>query len=351
MASTRRIDGPQAGRGVEQGQQQEGRREDHRLRVGDLRMAAEHVGRPERRLAARQALRQELDLRLEVRLGVPGDGDAARQPGPADDQGCEQRRWPARTASDWPPPRQPMLAAAAGRMVGLVHGRRCLLWRSQCGRPVGAMSRPGPRCQPHTPTCIALDLGKGQAVASAFLHVRRHEGQCHAAPQESGTLSLSSEPGRTWGNHGGQGDWRSASRGPRPTARRAALPLVDRCAAGGADSRSASSWSLRRGHNFAATNRHALRRPQAASAWSSWCWSWPGSSIASRTAPRPTSRRSSRGRKRSATSRTGRSMRCCWSCRSWAGSPSPTTARSSRSASSCRRWLRRTRPRRRRSFF
>ena len=77
---------PQAGGAVDQRQRQERRGEDHRLRVGDLRMAAEHIGRPGRRVAARQALRQELDLRQEVRLGIPGDGHAAGQPGPADDQ-------------------------------------------------------------------------------------------------------------------------------------------------------------------------------------------------------------------------------------------------------------------------
>src|SRR5262245_48893089 len=49
-------------------------------------MAAEHVGCPKRRLAVGEALRQELDLRLEVSLGIPRDGDAARKPWPADHQ-------------------------------------------------------------------------------------------------------------------------------------------------------------------------------------------------------------------------------------------------------------------------
>ncbi len=84
------IDRPQAGRAVQKGEHQEGRGEDHRLRVGDLRMPAEHEGRPGRGFAAREALRQELDLRLEVGLGVPGDRHAARQPGPADDERREQ---------------------------------------------------------------------------------------------------------------------------------------------------------------------------------------------------------------------------------------------------------------------
>ena len=58
--------------GIERRQQQEGRREDQGLRIGDLRHAGEDVGRPERRLAAMQRMRQELQLRLKMRLGSHG---------------------------------------------------------------------------------------------------------------------------------------------------------------------------------------------------------------------------------------------------------------------------------------
>ena len=89
-ASTVASTAHRLGARVQQGEHQEGRGEDHRLRVGDLRMPAEHEGRPGRGFAAREALRQELDLRLEVGLGVPGDRHPARQPGPADDERREQ---------------------------------------------------------------------------------------------------------------------------------------------------------------------------------------------------------------------------------------------------------------------
>ena len=53
------VDGPRAGRRVDERQHQERRREDHRLRVGDLRVAAEDEGRPERRLARRRGSGRE----------------------------------------------------------------------------------------------------------------------------------------------------------------------------------------------------------------------------------------------------------------------------------------------------
>ena len=79
-----------ARRRVEQRQQEIKRREDQRLRVGDLRPAREHVGRPERRLSGRQRARQEIDLRSELRLPVPRDRDRARQPGPCRQQERER---------------------------------------------------------------------------------------------------------------------------------------------------------------------------------------------------------------------------------------------------------------------
>ena len=63
----------------------DGRREDQRLRVGDLRHADEAAGIPERRLARVQGIGEKLELRLEQRLGVIGDGDGAAQPGPGED--------------------------------------------------------------------------------------------------------------------------------------------------------------------------------------------------------------------------------------------------------------------------
>ena len=47
-----------------------------------VRLAGEDVGRPEWRLPVGEALRQELHLRQEVRLGIPRDRHAAGQPRP-----------------------------------------------------------------------------------------------------------------------------------------------------------------------------------------------------------------------------------------------------------------------------
>ena len=74
------------GAGLSQRQQQHRRREDLRLRVGDLRMAGENVGRPERAVAAGEAGSQELHLRQEVGLRVPGDRDAPGEPRPGENQ-------------------------------------------------------------------------------------------------------------------------------------------------------------------------------------------------------------------------------------------------------------------------
>ena len=70
--------------------QQHHRREDQRLRIGDLRDAAEHVGRPERRLALMDGVGEELQLGLEQRLGVIGDRHRAGQPRPRQHGPCEQ---------------------------------------------------------------------------------------------------------------------------------------------------------------------------------------------------------------------------------------------------------------------
>ena len=60
--------------------------EDQRLRIGDLRPAGENVRRPERRLAGRERAGEEGELRIELRGGVVGNFDRARQPGPGQRQ-------------------------------------------------------------------------------------------------------------------------------------------------------------------------------------------------------------------------------------------------------------------------
>ena len=57
------------------------RREQQRLRIGDLGSAREHVGGPQRRLAVCQRRGEETELRLELRLGVPRNRHRAGEPG------------------------------------------------------------------------------------------------------------------------------------------------------------------------------------------------------------------------------------------------------------------------------
>ena len=64
-------------------QRQIERRENQALGIGDLRHAREHVGRPERRCAPMQGMGEERQLRLEMRLGVPGNRHLPRDPRPA----------------------------------------------------------------------------------------------------------------------------------------------------------------------------------------------------------------------------------------------------------------------------
>ena len=45
------VEGDERGGAIKQGQQNMRRREDQRLRIGDLGMSAKYIGRPERRLA------------------------------------------------------------------------------------------------------------------------------------------------------------------------------------------------------------------------------------------------------------------------------------------------------------
>jgi hypothetical protein len=76
-AEHRTIAPAEIGRGIERGDQGEGRREDQRLWIGDLRRAGEDVRRPERGEPAMPAIGEELKLGVEMGLGVPGDGDGA----------------------------------------------------------------------------------------------------------------------------------------------------------------------------------------------------------------------------------------------------------------------------------
>ena len=50
--------------------EQKRRREDQRLRIGDLRRPGEDIMRPERRLAGMQRIGKKLDLRLEMRFAI-----------------------------------------------------------------------------------------------------------------------------------------------------------------------------------------------------------------------------------------------------------------------------------------
>lgn len=63
-----------------------GGEKDHRLRIGHLRLATEHERVPPRRLATAETVGEELDLRLEVGLGVPWNGDVAGEPRPSQRQ-------------------------------------------------------------------------------------------------------------------------------------------------------------------------------------------------------------------------------------------------------------------------
>ena len=78
------VGGAEARPRVEPGERQMQGREQHRLRVGDLRPAGERIGRPQRRLPGGERGGEELQLRLDLRLGVPWNGDGARQPRPGD---------------------------------------------------------------------------------------------------------------------------------------------------------------------------------------------------------------------------------------------------------------------------
>ena len=132
------IDRPKAGCGIDQGKGKKWRGKDHRLGIGDLRMAAEDIRRPEGGLAIGKALRQELDLRLEMRLGIPRNGDPAGKPRPANHQCSKQEQAERKT--------QPILGSAFSikgftppprwrdrRKIG-VSGKHALLHHHRAGR-------------------------------------------------------------------------------------------------------------------------------------------------------------------------------------------------------------------------
>ena len=86
------VEGYERRRAIKQSQQEMRRRENQRLRIGDLRMAAKDVGRPERRLARVQRAGEKRQLRIKMRLGVPWNGECAREPGPGEQQGASQKQ-------------------------------------------------------------------------------------------------------------------------------------------------------------------------------------------------------------------------------------------------------------------
>ena len=67
-----RVEGPEARIRDEGREEKKRRREDERLRIGDLRLAGEDEWRPERPFAAMERLGEELELRIEMRLRVHG---------------------------------------------------------------------------------------------------------------------------------------------------------------------------------------------------------------------------------------------------------------------------------------
>ena len=78
-----RVEGAQTYGGIQPGQQHMQRGEQQGLRIGNLRPAPEHIGRPPGPFAARKRARQKLHLRIELGFGIPRDAHRAGQPGPS----------------------------------------------------------------------------------------------------------------------------------------------------------------------------------------------------------------------------------------------------------------------------
>ena len=84
------IEGAQADRWTDRRQGDMKRREQQRLRIGNLRPPGEDVGRPPRPFAARNRVCEELHLRKELRLRIPRDGDRPGKPRPGRKQEPER---------------------------------------------------------------------------------------------------------------------------------------------------------------------------------------------------------------------------------------------------------------------
>ena len=85
-----RVLEPEGGLRRERGRDEKEGREDQRLRIGDLRHAGEDIGRPEGRVSAMQRMREKSELRLKMRLGVPGDRVFAGEKRPGERERAEQ---------------------------------------------------------------------------------------------------------------------------------------------------------------------------------------------------------------------------------------------------------------------
>ena len=80
------VECAQADRGIERGKQHMQRREQQRLRIGDLSPAGKHIRRPPRPFAARQRAGEELHLGKELRLRIPRNRHRTRKPRPGRQQ-------------------------------------------------------------------------------------------------------------------------------------------------------------------------------------------------------------------------------------------------------------------------
>ncbi len=86
-------------RGGLQVSEQERRRENQRLRIGDLGRSSEHIMRPKRRLTRVKGICQKLKLRLKMRLGVIRDGYGAAQPWGREQNPTNRKRYERRVVT------------------------------------------------------------------------------------------------------------------------------------------------------------------------------------------------------------------------------------------------------------
>lgn len=85
------VEGARVGVGQQRGQSEKVGRKQKGLRIRDVREAGEQMRHPKRALARGQTTSEETEMRPELRLGVPGNGDRAREPGPSVPQPAEQK--------------------------------------------------------------------------------------------------------------------------------------------------------------------------------------------------------------------------------------------------------------------